>query len=216
MRPGSRCWRVTASGGSTARCTDLGRFGEELKDRGFLVRPLDLATVVDVPVNTHLALVSPPPRFRSSPARWSGYCDYVERGGNLLWPQTPVHSTDWSHWPIAGGRVSPTVVDSARPPSWTATRRGGGDHRLPRRCARRRAAQTRPTTGRRGLRDRGRPRLVGGQLPGHRRRQLERDRPHRGRYLPRRGGGGAAGSRWPWCSRSPAPSGRTSGSSGWW
>ncbi len=67
---------------------DLGRFGQELKDRGFLVRNLDLATVADVPVNTHLLLVSNPsiPLFPGEAERLG---QYLDRGGNLLWLMDP-------------------------------------------------------------------------------------------------------------------------------
>jgi len=67
---------------------DLGRFGQELKDRGFLVRQLDLATVADVPVNTHLALVSTPD-IALFPGEAERLGDYLNRGGNLLWLLDP-------------------------------------------------------------------------------------------------------------------------------
>ena len=68
--------------------TDLGRFGEELEDRGYLLRALDLATVADVPVNTHLLVLSTPtiPLF---PGEVERLLKYVERGGNLLWLMDP-------------------------------------------------------------------------------------------------------------------------------
>jgi hypothetical protein len=62
---------------------DLGRFGLELKDRGFLVRNLDLATVADVPVNTHLVLVSTP-AIALFPGEAERLGQYLDRGGNLL------------------------------------------------------------------------------------------------------------------------------------
>ena len=67
---------------------DLGRFGQELKDRGFLVRNLDLATVSDIPVNTHLILVSTPaiPLFPGEAERLG---QYLDRGGDLLWLMDP-------------------------------------------------------------------------------------------------------------------------------
>jgi hypothetical protein len=68
--------------------TDLGRFGRELKERGFLVRSLDLATVKDIPVNTHLLLISTPaiPLFPGEAERLR---EYVDQGGNLLWLVDP-------------------------------------------------------------------------------------------------------------------------------
>ncbi len=67
---------------------DLGRFVQELKERGFLVRSLDLATVADVPVNTHLVLISTPdiPLFPGEAERLG---QYLDRGGNLLWLMDP-------------------------------------------------------------------------------------------------------------------------------
>jgi len=68
--------------------TDLGRLGKELKERGFLLRPLDLAKVPDLPVNTHLAVISTPqiPLF---PGEAERIADYLDRGGNLLWLLDP-------------------------------------------------------------------------------------------------------------------------------
>lgn len=67
---------------------DLGRFGQELQDAGFLVRQLDLATVSEVPVNTHLALVSTP-SIALFPGEAERLGDYLNRGGNLLWLLDP-------------------------------------------------------------------------------------------------------------------------------
>ena len=68
--------------------SDLGRFGQQLAEHGFLVRPLDLATVVDVPVNTHLALVSTP-EIALFPGEAERLGEYLNRGGNLLWLLDP-------------------------------------------------------------------------------------------------------------------------------
>lgn len=68
--------------------TDLGRFGQELDEHGFLVRHLDLATVADVPVNTHLALVSTP-AIALFPGEAERLGEYIDRGGNLLWLLDP-------------------------------------------------------------------------------------------------------------------------------
>lgn len=93
---------------------DLGRFGEELKDRGFLLRALDLATVVDVPVNTHLLVLSTP-GIALFPGEVERLLDYVERGGNLLWLMDPGPLSGLE--PLAevlGIEILPgTVVDSA-------------------------------------------------------------------------------------------------------
>jgi hypothetical protein len=67
---------------------DLGRLGKELLERGYLLRPLDLATIPDVPVNTHLLVISTPtiPLF---PGEAERLVDYLNRGGNLLWLLDP-------------------------------------------------------------------------------------------------------------------------------
>jgi len=71
-----------------AGATDLGRFGQELKDRGFLLRNLDLTTAPDVPVNTHLALVSRP-QIALFPGEADRLAQYLDQGGNLLWLMDP-------------------------------------------------------------------------------------------------------------------------------
>lgn len=67
---------------------DLGRFGDELTAQGFLVRPLDLATLPDVPDNTRLLILSLPtiPLF---PGEVDALVRYLDRGGNLLWLLDP-------------------------------------------------------------------------------------------------------------------------------
>lgn len=67
---------------------DLGRLGKELRERGHLLRPLDLAQVPDVPINTHLLVLSTPtiPLF---PGEAERLADYLSRGGNLLWLLDP-------------------------------------------------------------------------------------------------------------------------------
>ena len=67
---------------------DLGRFGQELKDQGFLLRSLDLTTVADVPINTHLALLSNP-EIALFPGEADRLAQYLDRGGNLLWLMDP-------------------------------------------------------------------------------------------------------------------------------
>lgn len=67
---------------------DLGRFGRELTDQGFLARALDLATIPDVPDNTRLLILSLPniPLF---PGEIDALIRYLNRGGNLLWLLDP-------------------------------------------------------------------------------------------------------------------------------
>jgi hypothetical protein len=67
---------------------DLGRFGQELKERGYLLRHLDLATVTEIPVNTHLALVSHP-EIALFPGETERLARYLDQGGNLLWLMDP-------------------------------------------------------------------------------------------------------------------------------
>lgn len=68
--------------------TDLGRFGRELKDHGYLARPLDLTMVKDLPDNTRLALLSTP-SIAFFPGEVEGLIRYLNRGGNLLWLLDP-------------------------------------------------------------------------------------------------------------------------------
>lgn len=92
---------------------DLGRFGQELKDRGFLMRNLDLATVADVPVNTHLLLVSTPaiPLFPGEAERLG---QYVDHGGNLLWllDPGPLNGLEVLADQLGIGILPGTVVDA--------------------------------------------------------------------------------------------------------
>ncbi len=68
--------------------SDLGRFGQDLKDRGLLLRNLDLTTVAEVPVNTHLLLLSNP-TITLFPGEAQRLAHYLERGGNLFWLMDP-------------------------------------------------------------------------------------------------------------------------------
>ena len=92
---------------------DLGRFGQELEDRGFLVRSLDLATVADVPVNTHLVVVSTPaiPLF---PGEAERLAQYLDRGGNLLWLMDPgpLNGLEVLADQLGIGMLPGTVVDA--------------------------------------------------------------------------------------------------------
>ncbi|MCU0834852.1 MAG: GldG family protein [Chromatiaceae bacterium] len=68
--------------------TDLGRFGELLRGRGYRLQPLDLATTATVPDNTALLILSTPaiPVF---PGEVEALIAFLERGGNLLWLMDP-------------------------------------------------------------------------------------------------------------------------------
>ncbi|NKN34120.1 GldG family protein [Marichromatium bheemlicum] len=67
---------------------ELGRLGHELEAQGFLARPLDLALVSDVPINTHLVVLSQP-EIALFPGEVERLIDYLDRGGNLLWLLDP-------------------------------------------------------------------------------------------------------------------------------
>jgi hypothetical protein len=68
--------------------SDLGRLGEELAERGFLARPLDLTQISEVPSNTRILILSMP-RIPLFPGVVERLIDYLERGGNLLWLLDP-------------------------------------------------------------------------------------------------------------------------------
>lgn len=67
---------------------DLGRLGTELEEQGYRVRPLDLARVSEVPVNTHLVVLSMP-AISLFPGEVERLREYLDRGGNLLWLLDP-------------------------------------------------------------------------------------------------------------------------------
>jgi hypothetical protein len=68
--------------------TDLGRFGQELKERGYLLRGLDLTAVTEVPANIQWVLVSNP-ELALFPGEADRLAHYLDRGGNLLWLMDP-------------------------------------------------------------------------------------------------------------------------------
>ncbi len=74
---------IEGGGGS-----DLGRLGRELRDHGFLARPLDLAKVKEVPNNTQLVILSTP-RIPLFPGEADALIRFLDRGGNLLWLLDP-------------------------------------------------------------------------------------------------------------------------------
>jgi ABC-type uncharacterized transport system involved in gliding motility auxiliary subunit/ABC-type transport system involved in multi-copper enzyme maturation permease subunit len=67
---------------------DLGQFGQELKTKGFLLQPLDLASHPRVPDNTSLLLVASP-QVAYLPGELEIIRRYLEQGGNLLWLTDP-------------------------------------------------------------------------------------------------------------------------------
>ena len=92
---------------------DLGRFGQELQDAGFLVRQLDLATVSGVPINTHLVLVSTP-GIALFPGEAERLGEYLNRGGNLLWllDPGPLNGLEVLADQLGIGILPGTVVDA--------------------------------------------------------------------------------------------------------
>lgn len=93
--------------------SDLGRLGKELGDGGFLLRSLDLAKVPDIPVNTHLVVVSTPeiPLF---PGEAERLAQYLDRGGNLLWlvDPGPLNGLEVLADQLGIGLLPGTVVDA--------------------------------------------------------------------------------------------------------
>ncbi len=67
---------------------DIGRFAQLLRQRGFRLQPLDLASAGSVPANTDLLVVSAPsiPLF---PGEAEALVNYLKAGGNLLWLMEP-------------------------------------------------------------------------------------------------------------------------------
>ena len=67
---------------------DIGRFAQLLRQRGFRLLPLDLASAGSVPANTDLLVISTPsiPLF---PGEAEAVVDYLQAGGNLLWLMEP-------------------------------------------------------------------------------------------------------------------------------
>lgn len=96
----------------TDALTDLGRLGDELSERGFLMRPLDLTEASSVPSDTRMLLMSAP-RIPLFPGVAERVIAYLEQGGNLLWLMDPGASGGFE--PIAdylGLDILPgTVVD---------------------------------------------------------------------------------------------------------
>lgn len=67
---------------------DLGRFAEQLRQRGMRVQDLDPGTAGVIPDNTDVLVISAP-QTAWQPAQLAPLLRYVERGGNLLWLGDP-------------------------------------------------------------------------------------------------------------------------------
>ncbi|MCG6941879.1 MAG: GldG family protein [Thiohalocapsa sp.] len=75
-----------ASAGAAA--PDIGRFAQLLRQRGFRLQPLDLASAGSVPANTDLLVISTP-SIALFPGEAEALVHYLEAGGNLLWLMDP-------------------------------------------------------------------------------------------------------------------------------
>ena len=67
---------------------DLGRFAQLLHQRGFRLRPLDLATHPNIPDNTDVLLITTP-SIALFPGEAEAVVGHLARGGNLLWLLDP-------------------------------------------------------------------------------------------------------------------------------
>jgi len=93
---------------------DLGDWGTHLVNRGYRIRPLNLAEMAVIPDNTSV-LVLAGPRVALLPGETSVLLEYLQRGGNLLWLLDPGDGTltqpiaDYLKIKVADG----TLVDVA-------------------------------------------------------------------------------------------------------
>ncbi len=102
---------------------DLGDFGRQLRDKGFLTAPLNLALAQDVPVNAALLVIASP-QVDVLPGEEAKIERYLDKGGNLLWliDPEPLHGLQ----PLAdklglalnsGIVVDPAAQDLSLPPT---------------------------------------------------------------------------------------------------
>ncbi|MEY6431797.1 GldG family protein [Thioalkalicoccus limnaeus] len=78
---------------------DLDRFARALRERGYRLRPLDLALEGAVPENADLVLLTAP-AIAPFPGEVAHLIDYLDRGGRLLWLMDPDQATGLE--PLAG------------------------------------------------------------------------------------------------------------------
>ncbi len=92
---------------------DLGGFGEELRQKGYHLQPLNLADTPEIPENIAvLVIAGPRVDYRADEvARISGY---IEGGGNLLWllEPEPLHGLDPLLRQLGLSLLPGTVVDA--------------------------------------------------------------------------------------------------------
>ena len=96
---------------------DLGQFGQQLRDKGYTLTPVNTGIAQDVPTNAALLIIAQP-QVDLQPAEVEKLLHYINRGGNLLWliDVAPLHGLQ----PLAeklGLVLTPgTVVDPTLPP----------------------------------------------------------------------------------------------------
>ena len=100
-------------------------FGAKLKQNGFKINSLNLAIAQDVPVNTHVLVISGP-QLDLMNGEVDKLLRYVKRGGNLLWliDTGPLHGLETLAEKLALQLPSGAVIDPAAssmnaPVSWS-------------------------------------------------------------------------------------------------
>ena len=63
---------------------DLGEFGKQLRNNGFISQRLNFATEHEVPMNTSVLIIASP-QIDLMPGEVDMLLNYIDRGGNLLW-----------------------------------------------------------------------------------------------------------------------------------
>ncbi len=63
---------------------DLGEFGKQLRNNGFINQQVNLATEQDIPINTNVLIIASP-QIDLMPGEVDMLLNYIDRGGNLLW-----------------------------------------------------------------------------------------------------------------------------------
>ncbi len=91
---------------------DLGRFGAVLEERGYLLRPLNLAMAQAVPDNAALLILTAPPVAFLATER-QVVRNYIDQGGSVLWLDDPGEKNHlhWLRQLLGLQRVPGIVVD---------------------------------------------------------------------------------------------------------
>ena len=100
-------------------------FGAKLKENGFKINSLNLAIAQDVPINTHVLVVTQP-QIDLMPGEVDKLLRYVERGGNLLWliDAEPLHGLERLAEKLdlqlpPGIVIDPAAADMNVPANWS-------------------------------------------------------------------------------------------------